>query len=79
MKVHIDPVKCDGFGTCHDVLPEVFLLDEWGYAYTEGDGEVPVGKEALAREAVYKCPVNAISLPGDDADAADAPTSAAPD
>jgi len=79
MKVHIDPVKCEGFGTCHDILPDVFLLDEWGYAYTERDGEVPVGQEPLAREAVHKCPVNAISLQGDDAAAANAPTSAAPD
>ena len=62
MKAHVDPVKCDGFGTCNDILPEVFLLDEWGYAYTAGEGEVPAGKEQEAREAVYKCPVKAISL-----------------
>ena len=77
MKVHVDPVKCEGFGACHDILPEVFLLDEWGYAYTQGDGEVPSDQEHLAREAVYKCPTNAIILPGAEADAPDAPTSAA--
>lgn len=40
----------------------MFLLDEWGYAYTENDGEVPADKEDLAREAVAGCPVHAISL-----------------
>ena len=72
MKTHVDPVKCDGFGTCHEILPDVFLLDEWGYAYTENDGEVPEGQEPLAREVVYKCPLNAITLQRDDAVVADA-------
>ena len=67
MKAHVDPVKCEGFGTCHDILPAVFLLDEWGYAYTDADGEVPTTEEHLAREAAHKCPVNAISLQGDEA------------
>jgi ferredoxin len=62
MKAHVDPVKCEGFGTCRDVLPEVFLLDEWGYAYVEGDGQVPEGKETQAREAVALCPVHAITV-----------------
>lgn len=65
MKAHVDPVACDGFGHCAQALPEVFLLDEWGYAYTEGDGEVPADKEAEAREALHKCPVNAITLRDD--------------
>jgi ferredoxin len=62
MKVRVDPVKCEGFGTCNAMFPEVFLLDEWGYAYTENNGEVPEDKEDLARETVAACPVHAISL-----------------
>ena len=64
MNVHVDPVKCEGFGTCKEVLPEVFLLDEWGYAYVEGNGEVPLGKEEQAREAVSLCPAHAITIRG---------------
>jgi ferredoxin len=60
MKVRVDPVKCEGFGPCHDLLPEVFLLDEWGYAHTEKDGEVPPGREEDARQAAANCPVHAI-------------------
>jgi ferredoxin len=62
MKAHVDPVACDGFGTCAQILPEVFVLDEWGYASTPADGVVPADQEAAAREAVHKCPANAISL-----------------
>ena len=62
MKAHVDPVKCDGFGACRDALADVFLLDEWGYAYVRDGGLVPEGKEDLARQAVIRCPVQAISL-----------------
>ena len=65
MRAHVDPVKCDGFGECRDALPDVFLLDEWGYAYVEQDGYVPEGKEDLARQAVIRCPVQAVSLSED--------------
>ena len=62
MKAHVDPVKCEGFGSCHDVLPEVFLLDEWGYAYVDADGQVPEGMETKSREAAAICPVHAITI-----------------
>jgi ferredoxin len=62
MKVRVDATKCEGYGTCAAHLPEVFKLDEWGYASVEGDGEVPAGKEDLARRAIYDCPVNAITV-----------------
>jgi ferredoxin len=62
MKARVDPVKCEGFGPCHDLAPEVFLLDEWGYAYTERGGDVPVGMEEQARQAAQNCPAHAITV-----------------
>ena len=62
MKARVDPVKCEGFGPCHDLLPEVFYLDEWGYAYTIDDGEVPISSEDDARLAAQNCPKAAILL-----------------
>jgi ferredoxin len=62
MKARVDPVVCEGFGPCHDLLPEVFHLDEWGYAFTEGDGQVPPDKEQEACQAAQNCPVHAIRL-----------------
>jgi ferredoxin len=61
MKVKVDSAKCDGFGTCAAHAPNVFLLDEWGYAYVEGDGTVPENEEDLVRRAIIDCPVHAIA------------------
>jgi ferredoxin len=61
MKVRVDADRCDGFGECAHHLPEVFVLDEWGFSTAVGDGEVPPGQEALARRAIEACPVYAIS------------------
>jgi ferredoxin len=60
VKVRVDPVKCEGYGVCAEHLAEVFKLDEWGYAYVEGDGEVPAGREEDARKAINDCPTDAI-------------------
>jgi len=60
MRVKVDSAKCDGFGTCAAHAPDVFKLDEWGYAYVEGDASVPAGQEDLARRAIVDCPVHAI-------------------
>ena len=69
MKVTLQVSVCDGFGTCARHLPQVFALDEWGYASLVGDGEVPEGLEELARRAAIDCPVHAIGVV-DDAEAA---------
>lgn len=26
----VDPVRCDGYGHCHELAPELVTLDEWG-------------------------------------------------
>jgi ferredoxin len=62
VKANVDAALCEGFGACNAVLPEVFVLDEWGYAQAANDGEVPEGREDLARTAAIECPMKAISL-----------------
>lgn len=62
MKVRLEAATCDGFGTCAGHAPDVFELDEWGYASVRGDGTVPDGQEALVRRAVIDCPVHAIVI-----------------
>lgn len=62
MRVVVDPIRCEGFGPCNDVLPDVLLLDDWGYAYAIGGGEVPAGQEGLAVEATHACPMEAIQI-----------------
>jgi ferredoxin len=60
MKVRLESATCDGFGTCAGHAPNLFDLDEWGYAILKHDGQVPAGEEPLARRAVIDCPVHAI-------------------
>lgn len=60
MKIKVKQSLCDGFGTCALHAPELFVLDEWGYASEAGDGTVPVEAEERARRAIVDCPVHAI-------------------
>ena len=56
----VDPVACDAFGHCADLLPELIRLDEWGYPVVQD--AVPPHLVALARRAVRACPRRALSL-----------------
>ena len=31
MKLRLNPILCDGYGQCAELLPELVELDEWGY------------------------------------------------
>jgi ferredoxin len=60
MRVRLESAKCDGFGTCAEHCPELFELDEWGYASVKGDGKVTPELEGKVQRAVADCPVHAI-------------------
>jgi ferredoxin len=62
MKVTVDATKCQAYGSCHEHAPELFALDEWGYAQVLVEGDVPAELEAAARGAVGVCPAGAISV-----------------
>jgi ferredoxin len=62
MRVSVDQDICAGYGTCVEVAPDLFELDDWGYAVAIGDGEVVDGRQEIAREAALQCPMNAITL-----------------
>jgi ferredoxin len=64
MKVSIDRDRCEGYGTCASILPELFRLDDWGTAMVENGGQVPDGMEGEARRAVFECPMSAITFEG---------------
>ena len=57
----IDPVACDAYGYCAEILPELITLDEWGYPIVVPQ---PVGAAllGLAKRAVRDCPKRAITL-----------------
>ncbi|MCU1495652.1 MAG: ferredoxin [Acidimicrobiaceae bacterium] len=56
VRLRIDPVACDAFGYCAELLPDLLRLDEWGYPIV-ADGVVP---PELARQAAASCPRRAV-------------------
>jgi ferredoxin len=59
-ELRVDWPACQARGLCHEVLPELVDLDEWGYPIVRG----PVTEDLLAdaREAVQVCPRLALRL-----------------
>lgn len=57
----VDRIRCDGYGMCAELLPELIDLDDWGYPIVRA-GAVPADLRDLARRAVDVCPVLALSL-----------------
>lgn len=57
--IRIDPVACDAFGYCAELLPELVALDEWGYPVVDG-APVPPALVAQARQAARQCPRRAL-------------------
>ena len=62
MKIRVETEKCQGHNRCFVVAPELFELDDYGYAHELSDGEVPPGLEQKARLAVQNCPERAIII-----------------
>ena len=66
-RLRLDPIRCDAYGMCAELLPERITLDDWGYPMI--DGRRLAGRVLdLAGEAVAACPRAALALVDDDAD-----------
>ena len=59
-RLRVDWPSCQARGLCHELLPEVVDLDEWGYPIVRG--EVTDDLVADARAAVRACPRLALRL-----------------
>jgi ferredoxin len=61
--LRVDPIACDGYGYCAELLGELVHLDDWGYPVLE---EGPIGDELLAeaRQVVKACPKLALRVTG---------------
>ncbi len=65
MRLHVDWTRCDGHGSCAELLPELLDTDDWGFPVVRGEDRDPVVGAALekhARRAVKACPVQALRL-----------------
>ncbi|HET6733600.1 ferredoxin [Mycobacterium sp.] len=59
MKITVDDDRCAGHGMCLTLCPEVFTLNDDGYA--EALTDIPAQFEAAVREAIECCPERAIT------------------
>jgi ferredoxin len=62
MRVRVDADKCQGHNRCYAIAPELFDVDDLGYATAIGDGTVPAGMEEQARLAAANCPELAVEI-----------------
>ena len=60
-RLRVDPVACEGRGLCHELLPEMIGVDDWGYPILS-DQPVPAHLSKHAQRAVTACPVMALKL-----------------
>jgi ferredoxin len=73
VRLAVDLIACDGRGLCAELLPELIVLDDWGYpllasrsdssSRSDGSGrEVPAALRGEASAAVQLCPRLALRL-----------------
>ncbi|MEU6200757.1 ferredoxin [Streptomyces sp. NPDC047061] len=61
MKITIDRAACSGHARCAAAAPELFRLDDDGYALPF-DSEVPEELEPAARDGETACPERAVTV-----------------
>ena len=62
LKVYVEQERCQGHNRCYAIAPELFDVDDLGYAHELDGGVVPPELEDKARLAVANCPEHAIEL-----------------
>jgi len=62
MKVQYDREKCQGHNRCYMLAPEIFDVDDEGYAVLKVTGELPPELHEKAHLCVDNCPEYAITL-----------------
>jgi ferredoxin len=60
-QLRVDPIRCEAYGLCAELLPELVELDEWGYPIVDGT-PVPRRVVGRARQAAALCPRLALAL-----------------
>jgi len=60
-RVIVDRTKCCGYTLCAEICPEVYKLDDQGFAHTD-EQPIPAELLARAREGADACPEHAITI-----------------
>lgn len=62
MKISFTRELCQGHNRCYMLAPEIFDVDDEGYAVLRIDGEIPKDLEGKAQLCVDNCPEYAITI-----------------
>ena len=62
MRIRFDRQTCQGHNRCHALAPELFDVDDDGYAILRHEGSVPNELEHRAELAAANCPEFAIEI-----------------
>ena len=62
MRIRVDRERCQGHSRCYSLAPEVFDVDDDGFAFVLIEGDLPAELEENAALAVANCPERAISV-----------------
>lgn len=61
-RLRVNPVLCNGYGYCAEILPELIGVDDWGFPVVNS---IPIPDDRLlqlAKRAVATCPRLALLL-----------------
>ena len=64
MRLRVNPIGCVGHGLCAELVPELIVMDEWGYPIVD-PGPVADGLRGHARHAADACPTLALVIEPD--------------
>jgi ferredoxin len=62
MRIQFDRDACQGHNRCYLLAPELFDVDDEGYAILRVEGDVPAELEEKATLAADNCPEFAITI-----------------
>jgi ferredoxin len=62
MRVTVDSDKCQGHNRCYALAPDVFDVDDLGFAFVKIEGDLPAELEDGARAGAANCPEYAITI-----------------
>ncbi len=61
-KLRVNPILCDGYGYCAEIVPERIALDDWGFPMVSTESIEDDEVLNHARRAVGTCPRLALLL-----------------
>lgn len=61
-RLRVNPILCDGYGYCAEIVPERIALDDWGFPMVSAESIDDDEVLGHARRAVGTCPRLALLL-----------------